>query len=47
MADEGEDNRVGGEDNRVPEKTPDDKLQKIVHTTAWRLKPKSRLEPVL
>ena len=28
-----------------PEKNPGDKLQKMPHTKAWRLKPQARLEP--
>ena len=28
------------------EKTPVEELQKMPHTTAWRLKPQARLEPM-
>ena len=34
-----------GRKPEYPEKTPDNKLQKMPHTTAWRFKPQARLEP--
>ena len=30
-----------------PEKTPDDELQKMPHTNAWKFKLQQRLEPTL
>ena len=35
----------GGEEPEYPEKTPDDELQKMPHTTAQRFKPQARLKP--
>ena len=35
-----------GRKPEYPEKTPGDELQKMPHTTARRLKPQARLEPV-
>ena len=34
-----------GRKPKYPEKTPDDELQKMPHTKAWRFKPQARLEP--
>ena len=34
-----------GKKPEYPEKTPDDGLQKMPHTTARRFKPQARLEP--
>ena len=34
-----------GRKQEHPEKTPDDELQKIPHTTARRFKPQAKLEP--
>ena len=34
-----------GRNPEYPEKTPDEELQKMPHTTARRFKPKARLEP--
>ena len=36
-----------GRKPEYPEKTPDDKLQKMPHTTARKFKPQARLEPAL
>ena len=35
----------GGEETGELEKNPDDELQKMPHTKAWRFKPQARLEP--
>ena len=38
---------VGGRGLEYWEKTPDDELQKMPHTKAWKFKPQQRLEPAL
>ena len=37
----------GGEETGVRIETPDDELQKMPHTKAWKSKPQPRLEPAL
>ena len=34
-----------GRKSEYPEKTPDDALQKMQHTKAWKFKPQPKLEP--
>ena len=36
-----------GQEEISPEKNPDDKLQKMPHTKAWKFKPQLRLKPTL
>ena len=37
----------GGEETGVPEKTPDDELQKMPHTKAGQFRPQTRFEPAV